>query len=87
MGAVAGKKEIMDLLLERRAIARPYPLDEARGDRRTMEVLADELVCLFVGVNQVTRQLRSPIGLVRNRIDRIRLRIWEARGWRPEAEI
>src|SRR3546814_19677560 len=51
--------EADDLILDRRAIARPQRLDRAREQRRSIETLADDRVGAGVGPRDRTRELRQ----------------------------
>ena len=50
--------EAHDLVLDRRAVARPAALDLARVHRRPVQVGADQLVDRLVGVGDVAIELR-----------------------------
>ena len=51
------RRETVDLVFDRWAIARPNPLDDAGVHRRTVQSTADDLVRTFVGAGHPTRQL------------------------------
>jgi len=61
--------EAHNLLLDRRAVARPHGVRRARRDGRAKEVVADDAVRLRVGVHQVARQLGPPGGRAVVRIE------------------
>src|SRR5579875_752455 len=52
--------EAHNLILDRGAVARANALNHARIERRTVQVVADNLVRAFGGAYQVAGQLRSP---------------------------
>ena len=77
VAVLAGKA--VDLVFDRRAVARPDTLDDAGVHRRAIEIVADDVVRARIGVRHPARQLlrmlasRAEVGKDRHRIIRVLL--------------
>ncbi|MDR9356858.1 hypothetical protein FEO99_05758 [Burkholderia multivorans] len=70
------RSESMNLVLDRRAVARPHAFDHARVHRRTVETAANDVVRALVRVRDPARQLlRMLLGTAEEREHRNRIEI------------